>query len=92
MRPFRFGVLPESGYWEHPFNEWGHLAKQLEQLGYSTLFQCDHFQKHRHDPIAMLATAASATSKLNIGTFVFDIDYRHPVILAKAGKNRCISP
>jgi len=60
------------------------MVKRLEELGYSTVFQCDHFQKLRHDPIAMLASAASVTKRLNIGTFVFDVDYRHPVLLAKA--------
>jgi probable F420-dependent oxidoreductase len=33
----------------------------------------------------MLASAASVTKRLNIGTFVLDVDYRHPVVLAKAG-------
>lgn len=84
MRPFRFGVHPHGSHWRFPFDEWPKMAKKLETLGYSTVFQCDHFQKLRHDPIAMLASAAAATERLNIGTFVFDVDYRHPVILAKA--------
>ncbi|MHA1939097.1 MAG: TIGR03621 family F420-dependent LLM class oxidoreductase [Candidatus Thorarchaeota archaeon] len=84
MKPFRFGVFPHVGYWEFPFSEWSSMARQLEELGYSTIFQCDHFQKLRHDPFVMLASAASVTKRLNIGTFVLDVDYRHPVILAKA--------
>jgi probable F420-dependent oxidoreductase len=32
----------------------------------------------------MLASAAVSTKTLNLGTLVFDVDYRHPVILAKA--------
>jgi len=84
LRPFRFGVAPHGSRWRFPFDEWPKMVKKLETLGYSTVFQCDHFQKLRHDPIAMLASAAAATERLNIGTFVFDVDYRHPVILAKA--------
>lgn len=37
-----------------------------------------------YDPIAMLASAAVATESLHIGTLVFNVDYRHPVVLAKA--------
>jgi alkanesulfonate monooxygenase SsuD/methylene tetrahydromethanopterin reductase-like flavin-dependent oxidoreductase (luciferase family) len=75
MRPFRFGVHPHGSRWGFPFDEWPKMVKKLETLGYSTVFQCDHFQKLRHDPIAMLASAAAATERLNIGIFVFDVDY-----------------
>jgi len=33
----------------------------------------------------MLASAASVTKTLNIGSFVFSVDFRHPAVLAKAG-------
>jgi probable F420-dependent oxidoreductase len=65
-------------------NEWVTSVKLYEKLGYDTLFQCDHFYKTIYDPIAMLASAAVTTEKLHIGTLVFDVDYRHPVVLAKA--------
>jgi probable F420-dependent oxidoreductase len=84
MRAFRFGIMPYVGFWEQPMNEWLKSVKQYEKLGYDTLFQCDHFYKTIYDPIAMLAAAAVATEKLNIGTLVFNVDYRHPVVLAKA--------
>jgi len=32
----------------------------------------------------MLSAAAAATTTLKIGSLVFAVDYRHPVILAKA--------
>ena len=82
MRPFRFGVIP-STVRRLPL-EWIPAVKRFEALGYSTVFQCDHFNTKDYDPIAMLASAASVTKTLNIGTFVFAVDYRHPVILAKA--------
>lgn len=61
---------------------WAQTARRVEELGYSTLFMPDHF----HDqlgPIAAMVTAAAATTTLNVGTLVFDNDYRHPVVLAK---------
>ena len=57
---------------------------QIEKLGYSTVFWQDHFSTRAYDPIAMLASAASVTETLNIGSFVFAVDFRHPAILAKA--------
>ena len=65
-------------------NEWVKSVRQYEKLGYDTLFQCDHFYETIYDPIAMLASAAVATESLHIGTLVFNVDYRHPVVLAKA--------
>ncbi len=54
----------------------------LESLGYSTLFLPDHFGEQL-SPIAALMSAADATTRLRIGSLVFDNDYRHPVVLAK---------
>jgi probable F420-dependent oxidoreductase len=42
----------------------------------------DHFGDQLA-PIAALMSAADATTKLRIGSLVFDNDYRHPVVLAK---------
>ena len=51
-------------------------------MGYSALYLPDHFGD-QPGPIAALMAAADATSKLRIGSLVFDNDYRHPVVLAK---------
>lgn len=80
MRPFRFGVFPSP----FPLEEWIPTAHQIERLGYSTLYYCDHFRTLRNDPIALLASAAAVTKNLNLGSYVFSVDFRHPVILAKA--------
>jgi probable F420-dependent oxidoreductase len=78
-RPFRFGVeehrAPSGAAWRE-------RARFLESLGYSTLYLPDHFGDQL-GPIAGLMAAADATSKLRIGSLVFDNDYRHPVVLAK---------
>lgn len=61
---------------------WSEQARKAEELGYSTLLMPDHFGEQLA-PIAALAAAAAATSRLRIGALVFDNDYRHPLVLAK---------
>jgi probable F420-dependent oxidoreductase len=79
MHPFRFGVqLSSAG---SP-KQWRDRARQLEDLGYSTLFIPDHFDD-QWAPIAALTAAAEATEQLKVGSLVFDNDYRHPLVLAK---------
>lgn len=78
-RPFRFGVQvssldPES--WKQQLRHW-------ESTGFSTVFWPDHFGS-QWEPVAALAAAAAATETLKLGSLVYDIDYRHPVVLAKA--------
>jgi probable F420-dependent oxidoreductase len=61
---------------------WREKARQVESLGYSTLYLPDHFTD-QIGPIAALMAAADATTTLRVGSLVFDNDYRHPVVLAK---------
>lgn len=77
-RRFRFGAELHRPF---PDMTWAETAREVESLGYSTLFVPDHFQD-QFAPIAALASAATATSDLNVGTLVLDNDYRHPVITA----------
>ena len=57
-------------------------AKEIEQLGYSTVFFPDHFDEGS-GPLVAMTVCAVATSTLNVGTLVFDCDYRHPAVLAR---------
>src|SRR5687768_3570652 len=78
-KPFRFAVqtsTAESG------KAWRDRARQIEDLGYSTLFIPDHFGD-QWSPIVGMTVAAEVTERLNVGALVFDNDYRHPVVLAK---------
>ncbi len=61
---------------------WKEKARQIEALGYASLYLPDHFTD-QVGPIAALMAAADATTRLRIGSLVFDNDYRHPVVLAK---------
>lgn len=76
---FRFGVqigrLPVDG--------WREKVRHYEELGFSSILFPDHFGKQL-EPLAAISAIAGATSKINVGALVFDVDYRHPVILAKA--------
>ncbi len=78
-RRFRFGVqLSNAG---SPA-EWAGLAREAEDLGYSTLFIPDHFGDQLAPGPALMA-AADATTHLRVGTLVLDNDYKHPVVTAK---------
>jgi len=79
QRAFRFAVQ-EHGATDAA--DWRERARRAEALGYSTLYLPDHFTD-QPGPIAALMAAAGATTKLRIGSLVFDNDYRHPVVLAK---------
>ncbi|WP_280425997.1 TIGR03621 family F420-dependent LLM class oxidoreductase [Nocardia carnea] len=91
-RPFRFAVQATratSG------TEWRDTARQIEDLGYSTLFLADHYlgkgpaaRESRYPPqhlapIAAMAVAAAVTTTLRIGCRVFCADYHVPGVLMK---------
>lgn len=78
MKPFRFGV---SGG-RQTRQEWLDLAREADDLGYSTLLLPDHFGQQMA-PLPALLSAANATTKLKVGTIVLDNDFRHPALLAK---------
>jgi alkanesulfonate monooxygenase SsuD/methylene tetrahydromethanopterin reductase-like flavin-dependent oxidoreductase (luciferase family) len=79
LHPFRFGVEMMA-----PFEgmSWADSARELEALGYSTLFAPDHFDEG-FGPLAAMATAAAATTELTVATAVFAADFRHPAVLAR---------
>jgi probable F420-dependent oxidoreductase len=77
-RPFRFGVQSSNP----PTADWIGFVRRLEALGYATLFCPDHFGSQL-DPTVYLSAAAAATTRLRVGSLVYGIDYRHPVIYAK---------
>jgi probable F420-dependent oxidoreductase len=78
-RRFRFGIQLSNA---PSAAAWADLAREAEDLGYSTLFIPDHFGD-QFSPGPALAAAADATRDLRIGTLVLDNDYKHPVVTAK---------
>jgi probable F420-dependent oxidoreductase len=79
MRPFRFSVQHHAA---SDGKAWRDLARQTEDLGYTTLYLPDHFGDQWSPTIAM-TIAAEATQSLRVGALVYDVDYRHPITLAK---------
>ncbi|MDJ0865856.1 MAG: TIGR03621 family F420-dependent LLM class oxidoreductase [Myxococcota bacterium] len=77
-RPFRFGVQMAA----LPTPDWADWVRHVEELGFSTVFCPDHFS-NQWDPTTLLAGVAAASERLNVGSLVYGIDYRHPVIYAK---------
>jgi len=77
--PFRFGV--QIG--KLPPETWQADVRRIESLGYDTVFLPDHFGT-QWDPTTALAGIAAATERLKVGALVYDVDYRHPVVFAKA--------
>ena len=76
--PFRFGVQSRSA---GPREPWLETVRRMEALGYDTIRWPDHFVRG-FEPVAAMAAAAMATERLRVSGFVFDNDFRHPVVLA----------
>jgi probable F420-dependent oxidoreductase len=79
VRPFRFAV--HTGRLPAP-DGWDRLARRVEALGYDALYVTDHLGDQL-SPIAAMAAAAAATTRLRIGSYVFANDFRHPLLLAR---------
>jgi probable F420-dependent oxidoreductase len=76
-RPLRFAVDLQAPL---PGSTFADSAREIESLGYSTMFVPDHFDEGI-GPITAMAVAATVTTTLNVGALVFDCDFRHPAVL-----------
>lgn len=72
------------------WGQWLDLARACEGAGLDALFRSDHYLSVRDDPSrgsldawATLATLASATERIRLGTLVSPATFRHPSVLAK---------
>ena len=78
-RRFRFAVDLQAPFPDRTFAD---TVREVEALGYSTVFVPDHFDEG-FGPIAALATAAAVSTTIHLGPLVLDCDFRHPVPLAR---------
>ncbi len=78
-RPFRFGITAASA---GSRREWIEKARRVEALGYSVLTVPDHFPGTLAT-VPALMSAADATERLRLGSWVFCNDFRHPALLYK---------
>src|ERR1700736_2831040 len=79
-RPFRFGVTEAHA---PSRTAWVTIARRVEELGYATLLIPDRTNVGSLAPTPALAVAASVTTSLRVGSYVFCNGYRHPVLLAR---------
>jgi alkanesulfonate monooxygenase SsuD/methylene tetrahydromethanopterin reductase-like flavin-dependent oxidoreductase (luciferase family) len=77
--PFRFATEIHGPF---PGRSMADTARELEYLGYATVFGPDHFDEGL-GPITAMATVAAATTTLHVGSLVLDCDFRHPAVLAR---------
>jgi probable F420-dependent oxidoreductase len=78
-KAFRFGVTTGG---RTSRSAWIALAQRVEELGYSSLLLPD-VMGTTLTTLTGLAVAATATTKLRVGSFVFVNDYRNPALLAR---------
>jgi probable F420-dependent oxidoreductase len=80
-RPFRFGTVTTGGT-DSSRPHWTEHVRRVEDLGFSTLLVADHFGNSTVCT-PRLAAAAAVTTTLRLGSYVYDNDFRHPVLLAR---------
>lgn len=78
-RRFRFGVQLNQAF---EGCTWAESVRELETLGYSTLFVPDHVDSGM-GPLAAMASAVTATTTLKVAPLVLAADFRHPAIVAR---------
>ncbi|MEU7965283.1 LLM class F420-dependent oxidoreductase [Streptomyces sp. NPDC049097] len=77
-RPFRFGVnLLEPA----PVGEWRAKCRRAERLGYDVILVPDHLG--RPAPFPALVSAADATERPRVGTFVLNTGFWNPALPAR---------
>lgn len=77
-KTFRFGVqLPHAA----SKKTWIERVRRAEQLGYDVIALPDHIGDQLA-PFPALVSAAEATERARLGTFVLGNDFRHPLIVA----------
>lgn len=79
LRPFRFGITSSGA---PTLEAWRAHARKAEAQGYSTLLISDHLH-NKLSPFPALLSAADATTTLRLGSYVFNNDFRHPILLAQ---------
>jgi probable F420-dependent oxidoreductase len=80
VRPFRF--LAAAPFEAVDARQLTEAARRAEAVGFSTLVLPDHLLE-QHAPVPLLATVAAVTERLRVGTFVLNVDLRHPAVLAQ---------
>jgi probable F420-dependent oxidoreductase len=78
-KPFRFGNNTLKIYTRQ---EWVEHVRKVESIGFDTMCFGDHHWMGLA-PLTAMMSAADATTKLRLASFVFGNDFRHPALLAR---------
>jgi len=79
QRPFRFTAAIGGTPGLREITE---TARKAESLGFDGLVIADHLVAE-HAPVPLLTAVAAVTERLRVGSFVFNVDLRHPAVLAQ---------
>lgn len=79
MRPFRFAIVVDR---LHDPRSWRRVCREVEDLGYSSLYLPDT-NLAQMGPLVALGAAVAHTSSLRLGIFVANNELRHPAVLAR---------
>ncbi|CAA9259646.1 MAG: hypothetical protein AVDCRST_MAG41-2308 [uncultured Corynebacteriales bacterium] len=79
MRPFRF-LAPVGDVPDLPALT--AYARRAEAIGIDVLVSPDHLLP-QYAPLPLLTAVAAVTERLRVGTFVLNVDLRHPAVLAQ---------
>lgn len=78
-RQFRFGVVASQA---QSADEWIAKVRRVESMGFATMVMPDVLE-HVPAVFPALSVAATATTRLRIGTYVLANDYRNPLMTAR---------
>jgi probable F420-dependent oxidoreductase len=76
-----FGVTAAVLDPEDAGTAWRESARRFEAAGYDTFWVPDHVGMP--DPFPALVAAASATTRLRVGTYVLNVEFWNPLLLAR---------
>jgi probable F420-dependent oxidoreductase len=79
--PLSFGVTALAPATDDTARAWADAARRFEAAGFDTFWVPDHIGQV--DPFTALVAAASATSRMRVGTYVLNVEFWNPLLLAR---------
>jgi probable F420-dependent oxidoreductase len=76
-----FGVTAAVFSTDETAKAWADAARRFEAAGYDTFWAPDHVGMV--DPFTALVAAATSTSRLRVGTYVVNVEFWNPLLLAR---------
>ncbi len=71
-----------SGFQEEP-RKFGELCERVEDWGFDSIWLADGLTRNTVEPLPALAYAAAFTSRVKLGTCIYVVPVRHPLVTAK---------